>query len=237
MGVWVAAGIGAISLLGGMAQGQEQAEGANASSIAEYNYNLMKETSQYGVSLAASARSLAMKQIQNSINYETITRNYARQQINLAKTATERRKVLSKSEKSKNSALTAMTTAKLGASGGTAEAIKRQMELQGKENWFNEFMNTANQKEALQAQYENNLNASQDMSESLPPVYLPGLPPQMHDVGRAAMWGAFNGGIQGLQLGASVMNASASYNRSSSQMNGDLVGGGVDYDQDTGSWD
>lgn len=219
MGVWAAVGIGAVSLIGGMMQGQEQAESANASAIAEYNYNLMRETSQYGVSLAASSRQLAMKHIQNNINYETITRNYARQQLNLAKTTTERRKVLAKSEKAKNAALTAMTTAKLGASGGTAEAIKRQMKLQGKENWFNEFMNTANQKEALQAQYENNLNASQDMGESLPPAYIPGLPPQLHDVDNAAMWGAFNGGLQGLQMGAAVMSASADYQNAGNQAN------------------
>lgn len=218
MGVYAAVAIGAAGLIGGMAQGQQAAEQTNAQRIAQYNYNLMQETSQYGVSLAASARQLAMKHIQNSINYETITRNYARQQMSLAKSTTERRKVLARSEKAKNASLTALTTAKLGYSSGTAEAIKRQMKLQGKENWFNEFMNTANQKEALEVQYENNLTSSQDLSESLPPVYIPGLPPQMQDVDNAAMWGAFNGGLQGLQLGASVMSASAQYQQASNQM-------------------
>lgn len=218
MGVWVAAGIGAVSLIAGMASAEEQAGASNASMIAQYNYNLMQETAQYGNALSASARQKAMKDIQNSVNYEALTRNYARQRLDLAKSVTDRRTILNKTQKAKNGALNSMITAKMGNASGSAEAIKRQMALQGKENWFNEFMNTANEKEALKTSYENNLNQSQDLSENLPPVYIAGLPPQTQDVGRAAMWGAFNGGIQGLQLGASYLNASANYTNASGQL-------------------
>mgnify|MGYP003126956236 CR=1 FL=1 len=172
MGVWVAAGIGVVSLIGGMVAAEEQADASNTSMIAQYNYNLMQETAQYGNALSASARQKAMKDIQNSVNYEALTRNYARQRLDLAKSVTDRRTILNKTQKAKNGALNSMITAKMGNASGSAEAIKRQMALQGKENWFNEFMNTANEKAALKTSYENNLNQSQDLSENLPPVIL-----------------------------------------------------------------
>lgn len=213
MGIWAMVGIGVAGMVGGMAQSSSQAKAANSAMGAEWDFKLATELTRYGSLLSASSRRRAAKTLQNNLNFEVVTRNFARQQLDLAQSQEERRDLLSEAQKSRNASLGAMATAKLGNASGTAEAIKRQMEIKGRQNWYNEFMNTAREAQALKVQYENNLLQSQDLSADIPPLFAPGLPPIMADVGETTFWGGFQGGIQGLQTGAGMANAYSNYMR------------------------
>ena len=208
MGV-AAVGMGAVSAI----SAASKASSANAYSEAEYQHRQNQEIWQYGEAMWGVAQKNATRWLQNDLNARAISRNFAKQQIQLYKNIGDKRRQLSRSEKAIKSTVKSQTTAKLGANSGTATRIVKQMELQGAENWKNEFLNQQNAQRALEQMYENNLKESTDLGYDQLGPYMPGLPPQQANIGMATMMGGLQGAAQGIQMVGGVMGALESYER------------------------
>ena len=239
VGIAIAAvGMGAM----GAISARDAASSANDAQTAQYRHQVNKETWQYGEAMWSTARRNATRWMQNQNNMEVAARNYGLNQIALAKTTQARRKQMSRAQKMQTSSVTSSLSSKVGLNSGTAERILKQMELQGSENWSNEFKTKLNSQRQLKQQYENNLRQGSDLGYDVLGPYQPGLPPQMQDVGMATMMGGIQGAAQGIQMAGGIMGAMNSYQqwaggRGTSVAEGGGIGGGADYDQPTGTWD
>ena len=200
-------GMGVMGALG--SRGQAQAE--NAARAAQYAHQVSQETWQYGQTVWATAQRNAARWMQNQNNMEAAARNYGINQVALAKSSQERRKQISRAQKNSTARVTSQLSGKIGLNSGTAERILKQMEIQGSENWSNEFKTKLNAERNLKQQYENNLRQGTDLGYDLSPAYMPGLPPQMENVGMATLQGGIQGAAQGIQMVGGIMGAMNSY--------------------------
>ena len=202
-----AAGMGVLGALGS----RGEAESENAARAAQYSHQIARETWQHGQVVWATAQKNANRWIQNQYNMEVAAKYYGRNQIALAKSAQERRKQISRAQKNSTARATSQLSGKIGLNSGTAERILKQMEIQGSENWSREFNTKINAERQLEQQFENNLRQGTDLSYNLSPAYMPGLPPQMANVGMATMMGGLQGAAQGVQMVGGIMGAVNSY--------------------------
>tara|TARA_R100000664_G_scaffold9791_1_gene16274 strand:- start:8659 stop:9363 length:705 start_codon:yes stop_codon:yes gene_type:complete len=219
----VALAVGAVAMAGvGAYAANSAAKSQNAAAMGQYNHNTALEAWRYGEQQVQVAQKNAARNAQNRHLFEASTRNYALQQIDLAKTFEQRAKQLSKQQKAINSSVTSQLSAKMSLSSGTAQQIKKQMELQGGENWKNEFFSKINASRALKQNYENNLRQGTDLSTTTMGAFIPGLPPQMQDVGMATMMGGIKGAAQGISMVGGIYGAL----NAAQQYSGGMAGGG-----------
>mgnify|MGYP003132295156 CR=1 FL=1 len=224
MGVGIAMGAAAIGMgVMGAISANDAASAENAARTAQYVHQTSRETWQYGEASWATAQQNANRWMQNQVNMEAAARNYGLNQIALAKTTEARRKQISRAQKTQTASVTSSLNSKVGLNSGTAERILKQMELQGAENWSNEFKTKLNSQRQLKQQYDNNIRQGSDLGYNVLGPYQPGLPPQMQNVGMATMMGGIQGAAQGIQMVGGIMGAMNSYQQWSA---GGAGGGG-----------
>lgn len=212
MGVGIAMGAAAIGMgvMGAISAG-DAAAAENQARADQYAHQIGQETWQYGEAVWGVAQRNATRWMQNQANMEAAATNYGRNQVALAKTTEARRKQMSRAQKTINASVMSGLSSKMAVGSGTAERIKKQMELQGQENWGREFRTKLNSERQLKQQFENNLKGGSDLSHDHIGAYQPGLPPQMQNVGMATLNGGIQGAAQGIQMVGGIMGAMNSY--------------------------
>ena len=212
MGVAIAMGAAAVGMgvMGAISAG-DAASAENQARADQYVHQTGQETWQYGEAVWGAAQRNANRWMQNQANMEAAAKNYGRNQVALAKTTQARRKQMSRAQKTVNASVMSGLSSKMAVGSGTAERIKKQMELQGQENWGREFKTKLNSERQLKQQLENNLRAGSDLGYDQIGPYQPGLPPQQIDVGMATLNGGIQGAAQGIQMVGGIMGAMNSY--------------------------
>tara|TARA_R100000908_G_C3755196_1_gene149620 strand:+ start:2518 stop:3282 length:765 start_codon:yes stop_codon:yes gene_type:complete len=213
-------------VLGGFSGSSEARNKYNAE-MAAYNDRTIRETIAHSKQLFGIANANATKQVQNMLNAEAMSRNYARERLNFQKTTEDRRQFMAENQRLTEASTNSMVTAKLGSSSGTAERIREQMKHKGAKNWQTEFFNTLDAEKAMETQYRNNLNQIDDSMQQAD-AYVPGMPPQQPDMSMAILNGVMSGVMGGGMLGSALGGAfggGAATSPSSSGSSGGSGGG------------